>query len=289
MRRLMLGLALATALAVPAASSAQLAPPRPDVICGTACDGGGSGWTGCTTVTGNDQGGVPGDRVLAPLSGRRLLQGERPDHEPLDHRPRLRYERVRLLPRRPGLGELGRRRRRLGLSRGPRRLRHDDQQADRAQLHERGERLDLDGVMPPRWFVRRRAGLGARHGRADARRHALPPRRDDTVTILGGRGASPHDRRGSAGPARPLPRLDRRRLSSAPLRAAGATVRRVREPAAAHHRQRRPLARRHRRRLADRVRVGLVARRRLVPRVAVRRTFDAAGRDRVGAPRRGLG
>jgi hypothetical protein len=30
------------------------------VICGTACDGGGSGWSGCTTVTGNDQGGVPG-------------------------------------------------------------------------------------------------------------------------------------------------------------------------------------------------------------------------------------
>ncbi|HEV8103367.1 MAG TPA: hypothetical protein VGP69_06510 [Gaiellaceae bacterium] len=60
MRRLLLGLALATALAVPAAASAQVTPPQPGVICGTACDGGGSGWSGCTTVTGNDQGGVPG-------------------------------------------------------------------------------------------------------------------------------------------------------------------------------------------------------------------------------------
>ena len=60
MRRFLLGLAVAAALAVPAAATAQVAPPHTDVICGTACDGGGSGWTGCTTVTGNDQGGVPG-------------------------------------------------------------------------------------------------------------------------------------------------------------------------------------------------------------------------------------
>jgi hypothetical protein len=57
-RRFLLGLAVASALAAPAAATAQVGPPP--VICGTACDGGGSGWTGCTTVTGNDQGGVPG-------------------------------------------------------------------------------------------------------------------------------------------------------------------------------------------------------------------------------------
>jgi hypothetical protein len=43
------------ALAVPAAASAA-APP---VICGTACDGGGGGWTGCTEATASDSGGIP--------------------------------------------------------------------------------------------------------------------------------------------------------------------------------------------------------------------------------------
>jgi hypothetical protein len=54
--RIVLILALLAALALPAAAAA--APPP--VVCGTACDGGGGGWTGCTQVTGNDQGGVWG-------------------------------------------------------------------------------------------------------------------------------------------------------------------------------------------------------------------------------------
>ncbi|MCW2965561.1 MAG: hypothetical protein JWO17_2813 [Actinomycetia bacterium] len=47
MRKALLILGVLAALAVPAAAVAK-APP---VICGTACDGGGSGWTGCTSQT----------------------------------------------------------------------------------------------------------------------------------------------------------------------------------------------------------------------------------------------
>jgi hypothetical protein len=57
-RKLLLCLAVVAALAVPAVASAKEAPG--DVICGTACDGGGGGWTGCTTATGEESGGVWG-------------------------------------------------------------------------------------------------------------------------------------------------------------------------------------------------------------------------------------
>ena len=58
MRKLLLCLAVFAALAVPAVAAAKDSPP--DMICGTACDGGGGGWTGCTTATGDDSGGVWG-------------------------------------------------------------------------------------------------------------------------------------------------------------------------------------------------------------------------------------
>ena len=58
MRRALLMFAVAAALAVPAAAAAR--PPDPtDVICGTPCDGGGGGWTGCTQETASDSGGIP--------------------------------------------------------------------------------------------------------------------------------------------------------------------------------------------------------------------------------------
>ena len=49
MRKALLILGLLAALAVPAVATAK-APP-PGVICGTACDGGGGGWSGCTQQT----------------------------------------------------------------------------------------------------------------------------------------------------------------------------------------------------------------------------------------------
>lgn len=58
MRKLLLCLAVVAALAVPAVASAKGSPG--DMICGTACEGGGGGWTGCTTVTGEESGGVWG-------------------------------------------------------------------------------------------------------------------------------------------------------------------------------------------------------------------------------------
>lgn len=57
MRKALLIIALLAALAVPAASSAAKGPIG-DVICGTACDGGGYGWTGCTQVTATDSNGI---------------------------------------------------------------------------------------------------------------------------------------------------------------------------------------------------------------------------------------
>lgn len=48
MRKALLILGLLAALAVPAGAAAAKGPPIPDVICGTACDGGGGGWSGCT-------------------------------------------------------------------------------------------------------------------------------------------------------------------------------------------------------------------------------------------------
>jgi hypothetical protein len=51
-------LGLLAALAVPAAASAAKAPV-PGVICGTACDGGGGGWSGCTQQTESHSAGIP--------------------------------------------------------------------------------------------------------------------------------------------------------------------------------------------------------------------------------------
>jgi hypothetical protein len=61
MRNVLAGLALVVALAVPAAASAASAQSPGGVICDGSCDGGGiNGWTGCTTTTGTDSGGVSG-------------------------------------------------------------------------------------------------------------------------------------------------------------------------------------------------------------------------------------
>ena len=58
MRKLLLCLAVVAALAVPTVAAAKDSPGG--MICGTACEGGGGGWTGCTTVTGEESGGVWG-------------------------------------------------------------------------------------------------------------------------------------------------------------------------------------------------------------------------------------
>jgi hypothetical protein len=49
MRTWLLLLGLLAALAVPAGAAAAGAPIQ-GVICGTACDGGGGGWSGCTQI-----------------------------------------------------------------------------------------------------------------------------------------------------------------------------------------------------------------------------------------------
>ena len=49
---------LLAALAVPAAAPAAK-DPIGNVICGTACDGGGGGWTGCTQTSASDSEGIP--------------------------------------------------------------------------------------------------------------------------------------------------------------------------------------------------------------------------------------
>jgi hypothetical protein len=48
-RKWLLILGLLAALAIPAGAAASGMPP-PGMICGTACDGGGGGWSGCTQV-----------------------------------------------------------------------------------------------------------------------------------------------------------------------------------------------------------------------------------------------
>ena len=55
MRKAFLILGALVALAVPATAVAKAPPP---VICGTACDGGGGGWTGCTQQTASESGGI---------------------------------------------------------------------------------------------------------------------------------------------------------------------------------------------------------------------------------------
>jgi hypothetical protein len=54
-RKALLIVGVLAALAIPAAAVAK-APP---VICGTACDGGGGGWTGCTQQTASHSASVP--------------------------------------------------------------------------------------------------------------------------------------------------------------------------------------------------------------------------------------
>lgn len=57
MRKALLMFALLAALAVPAVATAGKTPV-PGVICGTACDGGGGGWSGCTQQTADDHNGI---------------------------------------------------------------------------------------------------------------------------------------------------------------------------------------------------------------------------------------
>ena len=59
MRKLVYVVALVAALVVPAASLAAPKPIAPPVICGTACDGGGGGWTGCTSESTDEWQGIP--------------------------------------------------------------------------------------------------------------------------------------------------------------------------------------------------------------------------------------
>ena len=92
-------------------------------------------------------------------------------------------------------------------------------------------------------------------------------------TMLGGRGAPRHDRRGPAGAAGAVPLRDRLGLRATRVRAAGASagcVRRAASPPARH----RPGAvlRRHPARATGRLRRGLAAWPRLVPRFALRRS-----------------
>jgi hypothetical protein len=56
-RKALLILGLLAALAVPAGATAKEAPPG--VICGTACDGGGGGWSGCTSQSAAHAAGLP--------------------------------------------------------------------------------------------------------------------------------------------------------------------------------------------------------------------------------------
>ena len=55
MRKVLLGLVLVAALAVPAGAVAQNGSPN--LICAT-CNDSGSGWTGCTQATASESGGV---------------------------------------------------------------------------------------------------------------------------------------------------------------------------------------------------------------------------------------
>jgi hypothetical protein len=54
-RKALLILGVLAALAVPAVAVAKAPPP---VICGAPCDGGGWGWTGCTSQTASDSTGI---------------------------------------------------------------------------------------------------------------------------------------------------------------------------------------------------------------------------------------
>ena len=56
MRKALLIAGLFAALAAPAAAVAKVPAP---VICGTACDGGGGGWTGCTQQVESHSASIP--------------------------------------------------------------------------------------------------------------------------------------------------------------------------------------------------------------------------------------
>jgi hypothetical protein len=59
-RKALLILGVLAALAIPAVATAKAPPPKaptPSVICGTSCDSGGSGWTGCSSATASDSQG----------------------------------------------------------------------------------------------------------------------------------------------------------------------------------------------------------------------------------------
>ena len=56
MRKALLIVGLFAALAAPAVAVAKVPPP---VICGTACDGGGGGWTGCTQQVESHSASIP--------------------------------------------------------------------------------------------------------------------------------------------------------------------------------------------------------------------------------------
>src|SRR4051794_21737235 len=58
-RKALVLIAVAAALVLSASATAAVAPTAPDVVCGTACDGGGGGWSGCTQDTASDSGGIP--------------------------------------------------------------------------------------------------------------------------------------------------------------------------------------------------------------------------------------
>lgn len=59
MRKLLLVLGVAAALAVPAVATAKV--PSPYVLCGGgSCSGGGGGWTGCTQQTESHTASIPG-------------------------------------------------------------------------------------------------------------------------------------------------------------------------------------------------------------------------------------
>ena len=160
-RRLLFGLALAAAFAVPAAATAQVKPPQTDVICGTACDGGGSGWTGCSTATATTRAGSPASRS-APLRDRRLLQG---NGLITSSRSSLTTATRAVSPSAtwPGLADLRRRRLRLGrYIEGHAYYGTDGQPVHRATTRRAWRRLDLYGVMPPRWVSCSSCCLGAR-------------------------------------------------------------------------------------------------------------------------------
>jgi hypothetical protein len=57
-RKIILILGLLLAVAAPATATAAVGAPPPPVICGTPCDGGGGGWTGCSQQTASDSAGI---------------------------------------------------------------------------------------------------------------------------------------------------------------------------------------------------------------------------------------